>query len=74
MISRESLGFDEKDREERPFRCLKYFDLQMFLVGLGLLPQARITFDGSGVRQSQTVEEWGSALGAAAAKFKPGRR
>lgn len=66
-------GIDVTGEDGRPIRCLPYIERQMFAAVKGLLPGAKLTLDGSGKRASQSVEEWGAALAAEAARFRPSR-
>lgn len=66
-------GFDVTDENGEVLRCLPQFERQMYAAMKGILPGARITLDGSGRRRSQSAEEWGTALAAAAAQFRPSR-
>lgn len=74
-VSMTAIGnVDVTGADGRPLRCLKYFSRQLFVVAEGYMPKARFTPDGTSARATQTPEEWGAALAASAAKFKPRRR
>lgn len=67
-------GIDVTDGEYDPLRCLPYFSRQLYVAVKSLLPGASLSLDGSGKRAAQSVEDWGAALAAEAAKFRPSRR
>ncbi len=65
-----SIGYDVTDGRGSELRCLPYFSRQLYVAHKGLLPGAKVTLDGSGKRAAQSVEEWGAALAAEAARFR----
>lgn len=66
-------GLDVTDGCGMPIRCLPYIERQMFAAVKRVLPGAKLSLDGSGKRASQSPEEWGAALAAEAARFRPSR-
>lgn len=66
-------GYDVTDGYGEELRCLPRFERQLYVAVHGLLPGARVTLNGTGKRASQSADEWGSALAAEAARFKPTR-
>ena len=67
------LGYDVTDENGGVLRCLPYLERQMYAAVHGVLPGARVTLDGTGKRAPQSTEEWGAALAAEAARFRPSR-
>lgn len=66
-------GYDVSDGNGKALRCFRSFDYQMLAGRTRLLPEARITLDRVPTPAVQSEEEWGAALAAAAARFKPSR-
>lgn len=67
------LGYDVTDDVGDPLRCMQYFARQLYVAHMGLLPGAKVTLSGSGKRVAQSAEDWGAALAAEAARFRPSR-
>lgn len=57
----------------KPLRCLRLFVRQMIVAAEHLLPDAKLTLDGSGEQPAVLADAWGSALEAEASRFKPAR-
>lgn len=55
--------------DQVPLRCLSFIGRQMNAALFELLPNARLTLDGSGRAGSQSSEAWGAALAAQAEEF-----
>lgn len=66
-------GYDVTNGQGCELKCLPYFARQLYVAHKGLRAGAKVTLDGSGKRAPQSVEEWGAALAAEAAKFRTGR-
>lgn len=66
-------GLDVTTEDGSLLRCLPLIERQLFAAIKGVLPGAKVTWDGTGRRGSQSVEEWGAALAAEAARFRPSR-
>lgn len=66
-------GLDVTTEDGSLLRCLPFIERQLFAAIKGVLPGAKVTWDGTGRRGSQSVEEWGAALAAEAARFRPSR-
>lgn len=67
------LGYDVTDEDGAVLNCFQYFARQLYVAHMGLLPAAKVTLNGSGKRAAPTAEEWGAALAAEAARFRPSR-
>lgn len=52
-----------------PLRCLSFFERQLNAALFGLLPNARLTLDGTGCAGPQPADAWGAALAAQAEEF-----
>jgi hypothetical protein len=55
--------------DERPLRCLSFFERQLNAAAFELLPGCCLTLDGTGTRAAQSSEAWGAALAADAEKY-----
>lgn len=60
--------------DEKPLRCLSFFERQLNAAVDSLLPGAVLTLDGTGKRAAQSSEAWGASLAADAAQFASRRR
>jgi hypothetical protein len=69
----EVLGIDVMSDDSPVLRCLHCFERQMFIALKGLMPEAKLTWDGSGSRAAQDAESWGASLAAEAANFRSRR-
>lgn len=66
-------GFDVTDESGAVLKCLRLFERQLFAAVYGLLPNARVTLNGSGKKAPASVADWAAALEAEAMKFRPTR-